>query len=167
MLPVVEALEMFLRCARAQENAVPRLVCADLEVLRGVRLDGFFGAGNRLTVRPRGEGVFELIGPGGVLRYPATVLPDAQAGGAAAPFGDLEPLRQAPWNAPGILVKSCCSTGLRSQVIRDVGGISDAGICGTVTGIWERQWHDGFRHSDSGMLDGGLRWPALGLSFPR
>ncbi len=160
VLPVVEALEMFLRCARAQENAVPRLVCADLKVLRGVRLDGFFGAGNRLTVRPRGEGVFELIGPGGVLHYQATVLPDAQAGGAAAPFGDLEPLRQAPWNAPDIYQKLLFH-GPAFQVIRDVGGISDAGICGTVTGIWERQWHDGFRHSDSGMLDGGLQLARL------
>ena len=160
VLPVVEALEMFLRCARAQDNAPPHLVCADLKVLRGVRLDGFFGAGNALTVRPRGEGVFELTGPGGVLHYQATVLPDAHAGRAAAPFADLEPLHEAPWNAPDIY-ETMLFHGPAFQVIREVGGISDAGICGTVTGILERQWRDGFRHSDSGMLDGGLQLARL------
>ncbi len=160
VLPVVEALEMFLRCARAQENAAPHLVCADLKVLRGVRLDGFFGAGNLLTVRPRGEGVFELTGPGGVLHYQATLLPDSQAGRAAAPFADLEPLRKAPWDAPDVYEKLLFH-GPAFQVIREVGGISDAGICGTVTGIRERQWRDGFRHSDSGMLDGGLQLARL------
>ena len=160
VLPVVEALELFFRCARVQENMPARLVCRDLKVLRGVRLDGFFGAGNLLVVRPRQEGAFELLGPGGVLHYQATLLPESEASHPPLSFPDSEPLRDTPWGHPEIYGKLLFH-GPAFQVIREVDGVSDTGIRGTVTGAAERQWRDGFRHADSGMLDGGLQLARL------
>ena len=160
VLPAVEALELFLRCAVAQESAPSRFVCSNLKVLRGIRLDRFDGEGNLLFVRPRGDGVFELTGPDGARHYEATLLPDSDAGGASGVVGDPGPLRDAPWST-GEIYGKLLFHGPAFQVIQEVAGVSGDGILGTVTGTVERQWRDGYRRSDAAMLDGGLQLARL------
>jgi hypothetical protein len=158
VLPAVEALELFFRCALAQGNVEPPLVCTNLKVLRGVRLSGFEGEGNLLIVRPRSEGVFELVSPDGTLHYEATVV--AENGEVHHPPVDPQALETAPWPEADIYEKLLFH-GPAFQVIQKVSGVSEGGILGTVTGSEDRQWRDGFRRTDAAMLDGGLQLARL------
>jgi Polyketide synthase dehydratase len=161
VLPAVEAVELFLRAARAQGSRLKELVCENLKVLKGVLLDGFYDAGNLLIVRPRAEGVYELVGADGSRHYEATVNSeehDSTASRVVARF--LGTLREAPWSKAEIYGKLLFH-GPNFQVIRNLVGISDKGITGTVTGTAERKWDDGNRESDAAMLDGGLQLARL------
>lgn len=158
VLPAVEALELFLRCAAQQPNAVSPLVCTNLRVLRGVRLDRYYEDGNLLFVRPRSAGVFELCGPGGAPYYEATIVPGP--GRLTSTMGNLQPLEQMPWKEHEVYGKLLFH-GPAFQTIQKVHGISSSGIIGTVDGVKERQWRDGHRQSDGAMLDGGLQLACL------
>jgi acyl transferase domain-containing protein/NAD(P)-dependent dehydrogenase (short-subunit alcohol dehydrogenase family) len=158
VLPAVEALELILRCAMLQPNSVPPLVCTNLRVLRGVRLDRFYEGGNLLFIRPRHAGVFELCGPGGVLHYEATVTPGTSR--LTSTISTPQPHHNVPWDERDIYGKLLFH-GPAFQAIQKVRGISSTGIWGTVTGMKERQWSDGYRQSDGAMLDGGLQLACL------
>ncbi len=160
VLPVVEALELFLRCAVAQDRVASRWVCSNLKVLRGVRLDGFYGDGNLLFIRSRADGVFELTGHDGARHFEATLLPESDSTGATSASADPGPLQDAPWSTDEIYGKLLFH-GPAFQVIQEVAGVAGVGILGTLTGTMERQWCDGFRRSDAAMLDGGLQLARL------
>ncbi len=160
ILPAVEALELFLRCAGVQGGAAPQYVCTNFRVLRGVRLDHFHDIGNLLFIRPRGEGVYEITGPGGVRHYEATLLPDPDRAELAKQREHPGPMMDSPWTSDEIYGKLLFH-GPAFQVIQKVSGISSRGILGTVTGTVERQWRDGYRRSDAAMLDGGLQLARL------
>ena len=157
VLPTVEALEFFLRCARAQGNQSGPLVCTGLKVLRGVKLDQFTTGGNLFFVRPKTDTLFELVSPDGTRHYEATIT----AGPAASPvkMSQFE-LKEFPWPEADIYGKLLFH-GPAFQVIRKVEGVSAEGIAGTLTGSLDRNWVDGHRHSDAAMLDGGLQLARL------
>jgi hypothetical protein len=159
VLPAVEALELFVRCALAQEHATLPMVCLDLKVLRGVRLDAFNSEGNMVVVRPRGGGIFELVGADGARHYEATIVPETGEM-HDVPAVDIASLGSLPW-AHDDIYKKLLFHGPAFQVIQNVAGVSGEGILGTVTGSQERQWRDGYRRTDSAMLDGGLQLARL------
>ena len=160
VLPAVEAIELFLRCARAQGNQSGPLICTGLKVLRGVKLDKFTSGGNLLFVRPKSDTLFELTSADGTRHYEATVTAGEAA--SAITMGHL-PKNQtggAPWPDADIYGKLLFH-GPAFQVIQSVEGLSSNGIEGTLTGTADRNWHDGNRHSDAAMLDGGLQLARL------
>ena len=77
-MPVVLAMEWFSRMAQAFRPDLRLRSISDVRVLRGIKLHGFEGAGDRLTLRCRklsnGNGVIlelEILGSEGALHYRA------------------------------------------------------------------------------------------------
>ena len=160
VLPAVEAIELFLRCARAQGNQSGPLICTGLKVLRGVMLDKFTSGGNLVFIRPKSDTLFELTSADGTRHYEATV--NAGEPASAITMGHLPKSQTggAPWPNADIYGKMLFH-GPAFQVIQSVEGLSSNGIEGTLTGTADRNWHDGNRHSDAAMLDGGLQLARL------
>ena len=160
VLPAVEAIELFLRCARAQGNQSGPLICTGLKVLRGVMLDKFTSGGNLIFIRPKSNTLFELTSADGTRHYEATV--NAGEPASAITMGHLPKSQTggAPWPNADIYGKMLFH-GPAFQVIQSVEGLSSNGIEGTLTGTTDRNWHDGNRHSDAAMLDGGLQLARL------
>ena len=80
VVPMVLAVEWFLRAAQACRPDLVTAAVKQVKVLRGIKLDGFEGAGDRFSITARqlsnGAGAelgLELRGKGDVLHYSATV----------------------------------------------------------------------------------------------
>lgn len=157
VLPLVEAVGLLLRGAAVQGRITQPACCTEVKVLHGIRLEGFHNGGNFLTVRQRSETTFELISPDGTRHYEASLLP---ALNAPAPPSDLGPLFAAPWSEREIYGKLLFH-GPEFQVIRDITGVSDRGIAGTLHPRKGERWRDGQSGYDPGMLDGGLQLARL------
>jgi hypothetical protein len=167
VVPVVMALEWFLRAARAVR---PDLVCTavrGLKVLRGIKLDAFHGEGNRLTVHARdaaaghGELNVELRGPHDALHYSATLAMADRSTHAPAPPRAPELPRLEPWTRASLYDGHVLFHGARFQVIRSVEGVSRAGIAGTLVGAVAAGWPRGAWRTDPALLDGGLQLAVL------
>jgi acyl transferase domain-containing protein/acyl carrier protein/NADP-dependent 3-hydroxy acid dehydrogenase YdfG len=161
VLPVVEAVGMVLRAAAAQGRH-PQFPCfTDVRVLRGVRLDGFHNGGNLLTVRSRGETMFELSSADGTRHYEADLRPRAGAPDTPQqPAPQLGPLSAAPWIDHEIYGKLLFH-GPEFRLIREIEGVSDRGIAGTLRPRAGEQWRRAVDGYDPGMLDGGLQLARL------
>jgi hypothetical protein len=157
VLPLVEAVGLLLRGAAAQGRMTQPACCSDIKVLRGVRLEGFHNGGNFLTVRQRGETMFELISPDGTRHYEASLHPALDT---PAPSIDLGPLSAAPWSEREIY-GNLLFHGPEFHLIRDIEGVSERGIAGTLRPRNGERWRHGQSGYDPGMLDGGLQLARL------
>jgi hypothetical protein len=168
VLPVVGALDLFLRATRTERNGhIP--FCRELKVLKGIRLTGFENGGDRLIVqRLSGQpGGVEIVSPEGTRYYKAILSADSPlAPSVLTPVGGLE---APPWTLEEVYGRLLFH-GPPFQVIRAIEGVSDYGIVGTVSGSREMAWADPHRQCDGAMLDGGLQlarlwgYRTLGLS---
>ena len=165
VVPMVLAVEWFLRAARACRSDLITATVKQVKVLRGIKLDGFAGAGDRFTVTARqiangvgAELVVELRGKTGTPHYSATVQmsesPAAQPAAQAAPA-----LEQ--WAQPAVYDGHVLFHGPRFQVIDAVAGVSHAGIAGTLSGTQKAAWPAEPWRSDAAALDGGLQLALL------
>jgi NAD(P)-dependent dehydrogenase (short-subunit alcohol dehydrogenase family) len=165
VLPLVLALEWFLRAARACRPDLLPVAVKQIKVLRGIRLQNFQEGGDCFQVRarqlgdaPEPEFAMALLGAKGTMHYSATVqlartgLP--QPAPLAAPF--LEPWTQVACYDGHILFH-----GPSFQVIQSIQGRSREGVLGTLVGTGERPWPRESWHSDPAALDGGLQLAAL------
>jgi acyl transferase domain-containing protein/NAD(P)-dependent dehydrogenase (short-subunit alcohol dehydrogenase family) len=157
VLPLVEAVGLLLRGAAAQGRITQAACCSDVKVLRGVQLEGFHNGGNFLTVRQRGETMFELISPDGTRHYEASLHPALDV---PAPSHDLGPLSAAPWSEREIY-GNLLFHGPEFHLIRDIEGVSERGIAGTLRPRNGEGWRHGQSGYDPGMLDGGLQLARL------
>ena len=160
--PVAMALEWILRGALAVR---PDLACAavrDVKVLRPLKLERFDRDGDLIEVRCRqvagdsdgAEISVELRGRDDALHYRAAVEM-ARLAPAAPPTPSTPPLEA--FDAAGIYDGHVLFHGPLFRVIRDVEGISRAGIAGTLQGSAATGWPaDGWR-TDPALLDGGLQ----------
>ncbi len=162
VLPVVEAVGLMLRAAAEQGQLEQPAYCADVKVLRGIRLENFHDGGNLLTVRRRGETTFELVSPDGTRHYEANLWPSinetAFSGSLSPP--DPGPLSAAPWNETEIYGKLLFH-GPEFHMIRGIEGVSEHGIAGTLRARNGERWRHGTGGYDPGMLDGGLQLARL------
>ena len=165
VVPMVLAVEWFLRAARACRPDLITATVKQVKVLRGIKLDGFAGAGDRFTATARqiangvgAELVVELRGKTGTPHYSATVQmsesPAAQPAAQAAPA-----LEQ--WAQPAVYDGHVLFHGPRFQVIDAVAGVSHAGIAGTLSGTQKAAWPAEPWRSDAAALDGGLQLALL------
>ena len=161
VVPVVLALEWFSRMARAFRPDLELESLRDLQVLSGIKLRDFEGAGDRLVLTARqlsnGSGAtvaMELCSPAGVLHYraQATLVPQRSAvDTSAAPALALNPWADAPIYGDVLFHEA------DFQVIDKLDGVSDDGISGTLKGVRAAKWSWEAWETDVAALDGGLQ----------
>ncbi len=173
VVPVVLALEWFARAARAVRPDLQVGSVQDLRVLRGVRLGGFDGVGDRLRVRAHelsnGDGsvvAAELIGRDGAAHYRATVhmvavLPSPAAPPAAPAMSQY---------ADAVYGGEVLFHGPAFQVISELEGVGREGTVALLRGTADVDWPAEPWHTDPAALDGGLQlallWAAKALGGP-
>jgi hypothetical protein len=165
VVPMVLAVEWFLRAARACRPDLVLAAVKQVKVLRGIKLEGFDGAGDRFVViakqRSNGNGAevgVELRGKNDVLHYSATVSMTQAA--VAQPASEAAPaLKQ--WTQSAVYDGHVLFHGPSFQVIDSVQGISREGIVGTLSGTKESQWPAESWRSDAAAMDGGLQLALL------
>jgi hypothetical protein len=164
VVPMVVAVEWFLRAARACRPDLVLAAVKQVKVLRGIKLDGFSGAGDRFVVTAKqlanGDGAsvgVELRGKGDVLHYSATV--QMTQGAVAQPA--IEPAPSLEQWAGAVYDGHVLFHGPRFQVIDSVQGVSRAGIVGTLSGTTKSAWPAESWRSDAAAMDGGLQLALL------
>jgi acyl carrier protein len=165
VVPMVLAVEWFLRAARAcRPDLVPAAV-KQVKVLRGIKLGGFAAAGNRFVVSAHllsnGMGAeigVELRGKDNVLHYSATVGMTEIA--VAAPAAETAPILDE-WTQDAVYDGHVLFHGPSFQVIDSVQGVSRAGIIGTLSGTQQSAWPAESWRSDAAAMDGGLQLALL------
>jgi acyl carrier protein len=165
VLPIVLAVEWFLRAARACRPDQVLVAVKQVKVLRGIKLAGFSGAGDRFVVSAQqlsnGAGAeigVELRGQNNVLHYSATVAMSQQAVIAPASVG--LPVLET-WTQAAVYDGHVLFHGPRFQVIDTVQGVSRDGIIGTLSGTQKSAWPAEPWCSDAAALDGGLQLALL------
>ncbi|MHB8835940.1 MAG: SDR family NAD(P)-dependent oxidoreductase [Candidatus Methylomirabilia bacterium] len=159
VLPVVMALEWFVRAARAARPGQELTVCRDVRVMKGARLCRYSNGGDPFTVVCREDGggrlELELRGADGTLHYTAAAelagtLPDGAA--PCAPAG----LQRFPRATYGDELFH----GPQFQVIRTVEGVSREGAVALLDGARACSWRGSWA-TDAAVLDGGLQLALL------
>ncbi len=165
VVPVVFVLEWLSRLACAFEPGLALGTVRSLKVLKGVRLDGFAGDGDRLHFRCRRvadvEGVvlaLELTDRSGHPMYRAQVEMEPRQ--PTSPGGTPEVQLDA-WGAHAGYDGDVLFHGSDFQVIERMDGISDAGAAAQLRGLHTSGWkEDGWR-MDVAALDGALQLALL------
>jgi acyl carrier protein len=165
VVPMVLAVEWFLRAARACRPDLVLAAVKQVKVLRGIKLEGFDAAGDRFVVSARllsnGSGAeigVELRGKNKVLHYSATVGMTELA--VAAPAAEAAP-QVDPWTQDAVYDGHVLFHGPSFQVIDSVQGVSRAGIVGTLSGTKKSAWPAESWRSDAAAMDGGLQLALL------
>jgi hypothetical protein len=169
VLPMVLAVEWFMRAAQACRPDLMATAVRQVKVLRGIKLAQFAGAGagDRFVVRAQqlvsgaGAGVelsVELRGVNEVLHYSATVSMTAHP--VSAPALAAPPALQA-WTQAEVYDGHVLFHGPGFQVIKAVRGVSRNGIAGTLAGTVQAGWPAEAWCSDVASLDGGLQLALL------
>ena len=161
VVPVVLALEWFSRMARAFRPDLELESLGDLQVLSGIKLRDFEGAGDRLVLTARqlsnGRGAvlaLELSSPTGTLHYraQATLVPQRSAADTTA----APPLTLNPW-ADAPIYGDVLFHEADFQVIDKLDGVAADGISGTLKGVKAAKWNWEAWETDVAALDGGLQ----------
>jgi hypothetical protein len=165
VVPVALVLEWFARGALACRPDLCVSTINDMRVLRGIRLDGFDGAGKRFRVEARqlsnGAGALvglELLGEDGARHYSATAEMSAERPRPPA-LAKLPETR--PWGSLPIYDGHVLFHGDAFHVIREVDGVSEEGLVGTLVGVREKRWPAEPWRTDPAALDGGLQLAVL------
>ena len=165
VVPMVLAVEWFLRAARACRPDLIPAVVKQVKVLRGIKLGGFAAGGDRFVVSAHllsnGTGAeigVELRGENNVLHYSATVGMTELA--VAAPAAETAPILD-PWTQAALYDGHVLFHGPSFQVIDSVQGVSQAGIIGTLSGTQASTWPAELWCSDAAAMDGGLQLALL------
>ena len=165
VVPMVLAVEWFLRAARACRPDLVLAAVKQVKVLRGIKLDGYAGAGDRFVVMAKqlsnGSGAeigVELRGKGDVLHYSATVKMTTAA--VAQPEIEPQPVLEK-WTQPAVYDGHVLFHGPSFQVIDAVKGVSREGIVGTLSGTQKSAWPSEAWRSDAAAMDGGLQLALL------
>ena len=165
VLPMVLAVEWFMRAAQACRPDLVASAVKQVKVLRGIKLENFAGAGDRFVVSAHllsnGSGAeigVELRAKNMVLHYSATVgMTEVPV---AAPAMAAPPALQA-WTQPAVYDGHVLFHGPSFQVIQAVQGVSRDGIVGTLAGTHQAGWPLDAWCSDVASLDGGLQLALL------
>ena len=165
VVPMVLAVEWFLRAARACRPDLVLSTVKQVRVLRGIKLEGFADAGDCFTINAKllssGAGAdigVELRGNNNTLHYSAVVGMTARA--VAVPDHESAPSLDV-WKNAKVYDGHVLFHGPRFQVIESVQGISRDGIVGTLSGTQKSAWPNEAWRSDVAAMDGGLQLALL------
>ncbi len=164
VVPVVLAVEWFARAARAFRSDLHLAGIEQVKVLRGVRLQGFDDAGDRLLVvvhqLSNGDGALlslELRSASGTRHYSALArMQEAPVHTHATPAR----VALKPWGDKPVY-GDILFHGPRFQVIRDVQGMSSEGGAAVLDGVDAAGWSFEPWQTDVAALDGGLQLALL------
>ena len=161
VVPVALCLEWFGRVAHALRPELTLVSCHDVQVLQGIKLQGFDHGGDTLTVRaratPDNRVELELLGADGTRHYCARgelAKSAPRREGATPVVAGLSPWSREIYDGRVLF------HGVDFQVIGKVEGVSDAGLVAQVGGLKGRTWPGTWRF-DAGLLDGGLQLALL------
>jgi hypothetical protein len=165
VVPMVLAVEWFLRAARACKPDLVSSTVKQVKVLRGIKLEGFADGGDCFTINakllPSGAGTdigVELRGKSNTLHYSAVVGMTERA--IAAPAREMPPPVDT-WTNTKVYDGHVLFHGPRFQVIESVLGISRDGILATLSGTRKSAWPNEAWLSDAAAMDGGLQLALL------
>jgi len=168
VVPMSLALEWLLGAARACRPDLIPVVCRDLQVLRGLRLENFDSAPERLLLRARqlSNGGSVLLGvelcdaegdSRGSKRYAATVEMQPSLTRMTEPVPTHDSLE--PWH--GDIYGGVLFHGKAFQAVLGIEGVCSDGLVGSLVGTSQLGWSEHARHSDPGLLDGALQLALL------
>jgi acyl carrier protein len=165
VLPAVSALELFARAARALKPSLVVTAVRDLTVLKGIRLAGYEGAGDRFVVKAElvsnGSGAtygMTLLSPDGTRHYAAKVEMHgmrSERGQAPASLGALAAWKDAIYD--GVVLFH----GKDLHAVSAVEGENDRGIAGTLLASSELGWPTPEAVTDTALLDGAIQLAVL------
>ncbi|MCZ6612051.1 MAG: SDR family oxidoreductase, partial [Planctomycetota bacterium] len=168
VVPMTLALEWMLGAARACRPDLIPVVCRDLQVLRGLRLENFDSAPERLLLRARqlsnggsvllGVELYDAEGDSrGAKRYAATVEMQPSLARMTEPVPTHDSLE--PWH--GDIYGGVLFHGKAFQAVLGIEGVCSDGLVGSLVGTSQLGWSEHGRHSDPGLLDGALQLALL------
>ncbi len=164
VVPVALALEWFARAARALRPELHLAGIADVRVLRGIRLAGYDGAGDRLVLHARqlSNGrdatlAVELVSPDGAKHYSAVCELKAERPVEASRWS--EPVDLAPFLSE-IYDGDVLFHEPAFHAIERVDGVSETALAATLVGLRARGWRGSFE-LDPLLLDAGLQLALL------
>jgi hypothetical protein len=165
VVPVALCLEWFARAAQAFRPHLAFVGCRDVQVLRGIRLSAFEGAGDTLTINVRplteqDEVTVELLSADGTRHYTATCALTATPPSPERRAPELPEL--SPWTQ-GLYDGTVLFHGAPFQVIESVDGVSENAMSARMAGLEERAWAGAWA-LDPALLDGGLQLALLWTS---
>ena len=187
VLPVVMALEWFSRAAVAFAPGTQLVAVEQLRVFRGVRLNGFAGAGHwlRITIKPSEKTIhvtnesrydvllIDALDPR-VRHYGATVVLQTRAAAESAANNEQDASTRAAAPAASTVVPVTELTPLTRpvyggslfhgpafQVIQGKVLTATAGASANMVGVRAMNWRDDGWHNDVALLDGGLQLALL------
>ncbi len=166
VLPMVLALEWFVRAAHSRHADMTLLRCRDLQVLRGVPLTDFEN-GRRFRIECQEievdntiEMQMELRSLDGTKHYRCTVeMAGADRKAQAKLKGGMAKGEPWPWSIEEAYDR--LFHGPDFQVLRSLDGVSDQGAQAKLTGIRSKLWHDGPWHTDAPAIDGAMQLALL------
>jgi hypothetical protein len=165
VLPAVSALELFARAARSLKPGLVVTAVRDLTVLKGIRLGGYEGAGDRFVLRAElvsnGSGAtyaMTLLGADGTRHYAAKVELHgmrSERGALPASLGPLKPWTDAVYD--GIVLFH----GKDLHAVQAVEGENERGIAGTLLASSGLGWPCPEAVTDTALLDGAIQLAVL------
>jgi acyl transferase domain-containing protein/NAD(P)-dependent dehydrogenase (short-subunit alcohol dehydrogenase family)/acyl carrier protein len=169
VVPMAMVLEWFLRAAHLWQPNLRFRECKDLQVLKGIRLQGFHNGGEGFMVSGRqdfnGDSVvmtLELLGSLKTIHYSAVIemaAPDKRSEKAVT-----GPSREqlAPWSLRlSEIYTDWLFHGPDFQMIRSLKGISENAASVILAGTREMGWSGNIWKTDAAALDGGLQAAVL------
>ncbi len=164
VLPAVMALEWFVRAAKAARPDLDFASCHDLSVMNGINLGRFENGGDVFTIRchseDEGDGAvidMQLKGVDGTLHYTAGAVMQPESNRSTEI--SLPDLSLKEWTG-AIYDNDVLFHGPEFRVIRQVDGVSDGGISGSLAGTQDMGWN-GVWSTDPAALEGGLQLAGL------
>ena len=170
VVPVVLALEWFLKLARLHRPDLSVTGCRDFKLLRGIKLENFNTEEENLIIsssmvsHEEGTAYFmELKSESGnILYYSATVLmAETKNDNIVAPDNSLKK-ELGEWSYKiSEIYNDLLFHGPDFQVIDSLEGVSSIGASASISGIKEMNWPVKTWEADMAALDGGLQLALL------
>jgi hypothetical protein len=169
VVPVAMVLEWFSRAAQSCRPDLDFAVCKDLQVLKGIQLNGYNTTGDLFTFScnqtSNGNGSiidFQIPGTNGVPYYRATVeMVEKGEGLTRSPAWQFDhELNPWPWDLSEIY-QSKLFHGPDFQVIKSLEGVSPNAASATLVGTEGMNWPGDLWKTDVAAIDGGLQLAIL------
>lgn len=166
-LPVVPAVlvaEWLSRAARSFRPGLKLVALHDFKVLKGIRLGGFEGEGDRFVIEanplpgaanPQMQLLVKDVQ--GTPYYSARAELGAEAG---SPGDERPPIELDAWDGEPLYQNLLFHRG-KFELIETLHGVSDHGIGATLRGVHSAGWSDEAWHFDVAAMDGGLQLAVL------
>lgn len=161
VLPMVIALEWFMRVARLFCPPGRMATCHEFQVRKGVMLDALDSGqwlqlnAEEISTGTEPQVALSLQNPAGKVHYSGVVQFVRSPAAQLVQEAPLTALQAAPW--PALYSDATLFHGADFQVIRHIQGVSQQGLSATIAGMAAMGWPGGPWQTDAAALDGALQ----------